>query len=83
VWFGESLDPDVLTRAFEAAARADVCLVVGTSSVVYPAAAVPEATLAGGGVVVEVNPDVTSLSGRARVSLRGNAAEVLPVLLSP
>jgi NAD-dependent deacetylase len=82
VWFGESLDPDVLTRAFEAAARADVCLVVGTSSVVYPAAAVPEATLASGGVVVEVNPDVTPLSGRARVSLRGKAAEVLPALLS-
>jgi NAD-dependent deacetylase len=82
VWFGESLDPDVLARAFEAAARADVCLVVGTSSVVYPAAAVPEATLARGGAVVEVNPDVTPLSARARVSVRGKAAEILPGLLS-
>jgi NAD-dependent deacetylase len=81
VWFGESLDPDVLARAFEAAARADVCLVVGTSSVVYPAAAVPEVTLAGGGAVVEVNPDVTPLSPRAAVSVRAAAAEVVPRLI--
>jgi NAD-dependent deacetylase len=81
VWFGESLDPDVLARAFDAAARAHVCLVVGTSAVVYPAAAVPEVTLANGGVVVEVNPDVTPLTARAGVSLRGKAAEVLPELL--
>jgi NAD-dependent deacetylase len=81
VWFGESLDAEVLARAFDAAARADVCLVVGTSSVVYPAAAVPEVTLSAGGSVVEVNPDVTPLSPRASVTLRGKAAEILPDLL--
>jgi NAD-dependent deacetylase len=81
VWFGESLDPHVLARAFEAAARADVCLVVGTSAVVYPAAAVPEATLAAGGTVVEVNPQITPLSARAAVSVREAAAAVVPRLI--
>ncbi len=81
VWFGEALDPDVLTRTFDSAARADVCLVVGTSAVVHPAAAVPEATLAAGGVVVEVNADDTPLTQRSTVSIRGTAAKVVPALL--
>lgn len=81
VWFGESLDADILEEAFDAASRADVCLVVGTSAVVYPAAAIPEATLARGGAVIEVNPDVTPLTPRATLSLRGTAVETVPALL--
>jgi NAD-dependent deacetylase len=82
VWFGESLDADLLAAAFEAASEAEVCLVVGTSAVVYPIAALPEATLARAGAVIEVNPDVTALTPRATVSLRGTAAGVVPELVS-
>ena len=39
VWFGEPLPGAVWREAEKAAARADVILVVGTSAVVYPAAA--------------------------------------------
>lgn len=81
VWFGEMLDADLLGRAFDAAGRAQVCLVVGTSALVHPAASVPLATLAAGGVLVEVNPDATPLTPRARLSLRGGAATLLPALL--
>ena len=81
VWFGEMLDADLLRRAFEAAGRAQVCLVVGTSALVHPAASVPLATLAAGGALVEVNPDATPLTPRARLSLRGGAATLLPALL--
>lgn len=78
VWFGESLDPRVIGAAQEAAISADVCLVVGTSALVYPAAALPEVTLRSGGRIVEVNLEPTPLSNRAHVSIRGRAAEVLP-----
>ena len=44
VWFGESLDPEVLDEAGSAARRADVALVVGTSAVVEPAASLPRVT---------------------------------------
>lgn len=81
VWFGESLDADVLERSFDAARAADLCLVVGTSSVVYPAAAIPELARAHGAAVVEVNPEPTPLSERATVTLRGAAGLVLPELL--
>ena len=38
VWFGENLSFDVLDDADEELQNCDLCLVVGTSSVVYPAA---------------------------------------------
>lgn len=81
VWFGESLDPQVLSRAFQAAQEADVCVVVGTSAVVHPAASVPLATLEAGGRVLEVNPEPTPLSGMASAILRAPAGRVVPDLL--
>jgi len=81
VWFGEPLDAGVLEAAFDAARSANLCLVAGTSSVVYPAAAIPEIAMHGGAAVVEVNPDPTPLSRHAVVRLRGAAGIVLPTLL--
>jgi len=82
VWFGEALDPHVIGASLEAARRADVCLVVGTSAVVYPAASVPEVTLQAGGSVIEINPEATPLTALAAVSLRGPAGELVPAVLS-
>lgn len=81
VWYGEALDPGVLTEAFRWARSAQLCLVAGTSALVHPAASLPLATLEAGGAIVEVNPTVTPLSELARVSLRGPAGEILPKLL--
>lgn len=81
VWFGESLDGRILDRAFEAATEADVCLAVGTSGVVHPAASIPLATVQAGGTLVEVNPEETALSPWATVRVRGAAALVLPAIL--
>lgn len=81
VWFGESLDAAVVAEAFRAAEEAEVCLVVGTSAVVQPAAALPLSTLRTGGAVIEVNPVPTPLSQVAEVVLRGPAGELLPPLV--
>lgn len=82
IWFGESLDPDILAQGFELAAAADVCVVAGTSALVHPAASIPLATLESGGTLIEVNPEETPLTLRAALSLRGNSGEILPELLS-
>lgn len=82
VWFGEALDAGVLGRAFEAAAAADLCLVVGTSALVHPAASVPLAAVRSGARLVEVNPEPTPLSSLADAVLRGPAGTLLPALLS-
>ena len=76
------LDPMVLESAFAQARAADVCLVVGTSALVQPAASLPLATLERGGPVIEVNPDPTPLSSLAAAELRGPSGEVLPELLA-
>jgi NAD-dependent deacetylase len=82
VWFGEALDSSVLQASFEAARRANVCIVVGTSAVVYPAASVPEITHGAGGAIIEINPEPTPLTSLAQVSLRGPAGELVPTVLS-
>jgi NAD-dependent deacetylase len=64
-----------------AVGNSDLVIVVGTSSIVYPAAGLPEAALANGIPVIEVNPQRTPLSDSATVSLRETAATALPGLL--
>ena len=87
---GGNLRPDVVlfgemlpAGAFEAAAlkahACELCFVVGTSAVVYPAASIPEIARAAGAYVVEVNPEPTPLSDLCDEVLAGRAAEILPV----
>lgn len=82
VWFGEGLDPDVLTAATNAAAHSDVFLTVGTSAVVYPAAGLIPHAKRSGATVVEINPDATGASAMADVTLRMKADEALSTLNS-
>jgi len=81
VWFGERLFPGDMEEAFEWAGRADVCLIIGTSGLVHPAASLGSATRDRGGAVIELNPEETPLTRSARVALRGRAAEIAPALL--
>jgi NAD-dependent deacetylase len=78
VQFGESIDPDVLCKAFAASRGADLFFVIGTSGVVSPAAQMPLMALQNGAKVIEINPDPTVLTRYMTLSLRGKAAEVLP-----
>lgn len=80
VLFGEMLPSDVWGEAAEGAAESDVCFVVGTSAIVYPAAGLPLAAKRAGAFLVEVNPEPTPLSDACDVTLRGPAGEVLPQL---
>src|SRR3984957_8779665 len=81
VWFGEPLPDEAWQRSVDAVTAADLVIVVGTSSIVYPAAGLPELALANGTAVIEVNPERTPLSDAATVSLREPAAGALPGLL--
>lgn len=80
VLFGEMLPEDVWVEAAVRAARCDVCFVVGTSALVYPAAGLPVAAKESGAYLVEVNPEQTPLSAVCDLTLRGAAGEVLPLL---
>jgi NAD-dependent deacetylase len=81
VWFGEPLDAALLEQSARRAREAEVVLVIGTSSVVYPAAALPRIARDHGATVIEINPEPTSLSEHVDERLAGPAGIVLPRLL--
>ena len=75
VWFGESLPSREWGLAAEAATRADVKLVIGTSAIVHPAASL---ALGEDAWVAEINPEETAISDLVDASLRVRASEALP-----
>ena len=81
VWFGEPLDATILGEATRLASTAEVCLVVGTSAVVHPAAGLADLTRGGGGCIIEVNVASTPITDAAAATLRGPAATIVPELL--
>jgi NAD-dependent deacetylase len=82
VWFGEPLPVDALESALRQASRCEVMIVAGTSTIVQPAASLPLTAKQAGAWIVEVNPEPTPLSSIADHTLRGNAGEILPRLVS-
>lgn len=80
VLFGEFLPEGAFERAALAAANCDLFFIVGTSAVVYPAAALPEIARQAGAFLVEINLEQTPLSEICDVSLQGKAGEILPLL---
>jgi len=82
VWFGEPLDPAVMAEAWRAVETCDVLLVVGTSAVVYPVAALPDQAREHGATVVEINIERTPLSSRVDAHIAAPAAVALPALVA-
>jgi len=80
VWFGEDLPRVARFRADHAAESCDLCLVVGTSGLVYPAAALPGVAKENGARVVVVNPQPSALDETADLVLAAPAGECLPLL---
>lgn len=78
VWFGERLDAAIFDRAAAAVAAADVCVVAGTSAVVFPAAGLIGHAARHGAAVVEINPDASALADHAAIVLRAPAELALP-----
>lgn len=82
VWFGEMLPEQVTAAAWEAAARCDTMLVVGTSGLVQPAAQLPFIARDAGATVIEINPEPSEVSSAAHITCRGTAGTVLPALVT-
>ena len=74
VWFGEPLDEHVWSAAESAASGADVLLSIGTSSLVYPAAALIPLARAAGALVVEINPEPSAGDVDVRLALPADEA---------
>ena len=82
VWFGEMLPEAVFQDAVHAAQTCDLLLTVGTSAIVYPAAALPEMAVSRRIPVIEVNVAETPFTPLATHHLRGLAGQILPELVT-
>jgi len=86
VWFGEGLDPEVHEEALKHLSQCDLCLVVGTSSIVYPAAMFAPQVARRGVPVAEFNLECTPNTDKfAEMGFyfEGKCGETLPVALAP
>ena len=79
--FGQSLVPEDLRRAEQAARGCDLMLAVGTKLSVYPIAGVVPAAKDAGGRVVILNAEPTEMDSLADVVLRGPISALLPRLV--
>ena len=81
VWFGESLPPQALQAAWEAASACEIFFSIGTAAVVEPAASLPYIALQAGALVIEVNPQSTPLTPNAHYCLQEPSGQILPRLV--
>lgn len=82
VLFGELLPVAAIERARALASAAELIVCIGSSLEVFPAAGLPELTLAGGGAVALVTIGPTPYDREAVVKLSGDVAEELPAVLA-
>lgn len=80
VLFGEMLPTGTYEKAFERSSDCDLFFVIGTSALVYPAAMLPETAKREDAYVVEINPEITTMSSICDESLQGQAGKILPLL---
>ena len=62
IMFGEGIPPQAYARAFDAAQRCDLMLVVGTSASVAPASQLPLVARRNGAHILEINPTPSEMS---------------------
>ncbi len=80
VFFGESLPEQALVEAAQITGTCDLLLAIGSSLVVYPAAAFPERAKMNGAKLIIINKTPTPYDSLAEVVLRESSGEVLPAL---
>jgi len=81
VFFGEQLRPERVERAFEAVARCDLLLAVGTTLAVTPVAHLAPAAVEAGAALVIVNGSPTEYDWLADATVQGSISELLPGLV--
>jgi len=81
IFFGEGIPPIAYEKSFEAARNCEVCLIIGSTGEVTPAAYVPQTAKRSGAVIIEINPEESLFTHTITdIHLRGKAGEELGLL---
>jgi NAD-dependent deacetylase len=81
VFFGESLPELVLSEAARRASLCDLCIVIGSTLVVYPAAYIPLYAREAGAKIVIINIGPTPMDSQAQVRIEGKAGDTMSRVL--
>jgi NAD-dependent deacetylase len=81
VMFGEMLPEEAISEAYRLAQECDLLIVVGSSLVVYPVAALPGMALNRGAKTVIINEEKTGYTRYADYHIYGKAGEILPKIV--
>jgi NAD-dependent deacetylase len=81
ILFGEQLPMRELMAAKEAARKADLVLVIGSSLEVFPASDIPMLALRNGAKVIMINLESTNFDSSAHLVIRDDAAAALPQIV--
>ena len=82
VFFGEELPLDVLMESEARSRGCDLCIVLGSTLVVYPAAGMPVHAARSGAKLVIINMGPTALDDLASVRIEGKAGEIMPQIIA-
>jgi NAD-dependent deacetylase len=82
VFFGEALPELVLNEAVKHASQCDLCIVIGSTLIVYPAAYVPMYARDAGARIVIINMGATPMDRQAAVCVDGKAGDVMTRVLT-
>jgi len=81
VMFGEQLPVRVLEEASRRAIASDLCIVIGSTLVVYPAAYIPAYAVQTGSRLVIINLSETPMDNRAEVLINARAGETMAAIV--
>ena len=77
VSFGQAMPEDKMRQATMYAGECDLCIVLGSSLVVYPAASIPVHASQNGAKLIIINRDETPLDSEADIVVHESVSEVL------
>jgi NAD-dependent deacetylase len=80
--FGQAMPQDKMERAFMHARECELCMVLGSSLVVYPAASIPVQAVQSGAKLVIINRDETPMDGMAHVVINESLSTALTQMLT-
>jgi len=79
--FGQAMPEEKMTESIIYAYQCDLCIVLGSSLVVYPAASIPEQAADSGAHLIIINRDKTPLDHKADVVINDSISNIMNVLV--
>lgn len=80
--FGQAMPEDKVAASMRYARECDLCVVIGSSLVVYPAASVPAHAVEHGARLLIINRDPTPLDNRASLVIHDSAGKTLDSIMN-